>query len=106
MTDPRDTTADDLLRAVEIGRASGLRYIYAGNLPGRVGEWEDTRCPHCAETLIERHGYLIAAYRLTEEGRCPKCATSIPGRWPTHFEGQIASHPFRPRNHSRLFTIR
>jgi len=106
MTDPRDTTTDDLLRAVEIGRASGLRYIYAGNLPGRVGEWEDTRCPHCAETLIERHGYLITAYRLTEEGRCPKCATSIPGRWPTHFEGQIASHPFRPRNHSRLFTIR
>jgi pyruvate formate lyase activating enzyme len=106
MTDPRDTTAEDLLRAVEIGRAAGLRYIYAGNLPGRVGEWEDTRCPNCAETLIERYGYLIKKYRLTEDGRCPKCATAIPGRWPTHFEGQIASHPFLPRNRSQLFTIR
>jgi len=33
----RDTTADDLLRAVEIRRQSGLRYIYAGNLPGQIG---------------------------------------------------------------------
>jgi pyruvate formate lyase activating enzyme len=106
MTDPRDTTVDDLLRAVEIGRAAGLRYIYAGNLPGRVGEWEDTRCPHCAETLIERYGYLIKDYRLTKDGCCPKCATQIPGRWPTHFEGQIASHPFVPRNRLQLFTIR
>ena len=33
----RDTNVDDLLRAAEIGRNSGLRYIYAGNLPGLVG---------------------------------------------------------------------
>jgi len=106
MTDPRDTTVDDLLRAVEIGRQSGLRYIYAGNLPGRVGEWEDTRCPYCSEMLIERYGYLIKDYRLTEDGRCPKCSTAIPGRWPTRFEGQISSHPFLPRSRSQLFTIR
>jgi pyruvate formate lyase activating enzyme len=106
MTDPRDTTVDDLLRAVEIGRAAGLRYIYAGNLPGQVGEWEDTRCPHCAETLIKRYGYLIEDYRLTEDGCCSKCSTAIPGRWPARFEGQIASHPFVPRNRSQLFTIR
>src|SRR5712672_2048360 len=89
MTDPRDTRPEDLLRAVEIGRQSGLRYIYAGNLPGMVGEWEDTRCPQCNETLIERYGYLIKNYRLTREGRCPKCATAIPGRWSARFEGQI-----------------
>jgi pyruvate formate lyase activating enzyme len=101
----RDTMTEDLLRAVEIGRQSGLRYIYAGNLPGRVGEWEDTRCPHCATTLIERYGYLIKDYRLTPEGRCPKCRTVIPGRWSGRFEGQIASHPFLPRSRSVLFTI-
>lgn len=101
----RDTTAEDLLRAVEIGRQSGLRYIYAGNLPGMVGESEDTRCPHCNETLIERHGYLIKNYKLTSDGRCPACATEIPGRWSHHFEAQIASHPFSPRNRSQLFTI-
>jgi pyruvate formate lyase activating enzyme len=105
MTAPRNTTVEDLLQATDIGREAGLRYIYAGNLPGRVGEWENTRCPHCSETLIKRHGYLIKDYRLTPEGRCPTCATQIPGRWPTHFAGQIASHPFRPQSHSPFVTI-
>jgi pyruvate formate lyase activating enzyme len=101
----RDTNAEDLLRAVEIGQQSGLRYIYAGNLPGMVGDWEDTRCPQCSETLIKRHGYLIEDYRLTAEGRCPNCATKIPGRWSTHFDGQVASRPFLPRRASRFVTI-
>jgi len=101
----RDTCAEDLLRAIEIGRQSGLRYIYAGNLPSMVGHWEDTRCPHCHETLIERYGYLIKNYRLTPDGYCPKCATAIPGRWSTQFEGQIASRPFLPRKGKLLFTI-
>jgi pyruvate formate lyase activating enzyme len=106
MTNPRDTRPEDLLRAVEIGRQSGLRYIYAGNLPGMVGPWEHTRCPQCNETLIERHGYLIKNYRLTPDGHCPQCATAIPGRWSACFEGQIASRPFLPRKRSFLFTIR
>jgi pyruvate formate lyase activating enzyme len=101
----RDTNAEDLLRAVEIGQHSGLRYIYAGNLPGMVGDCEDTRCPQCSETLIKRHGYLIEDYRLTAEGRCPECATEIPGRWSAHFDGQIASRPFLPRKRPRFVTI-
>jgi pyruvate formate lyase activating enzyme len=101
----RNTTAEDVLCAVEIGQQSGLRYIYAGNLPGRVGPWEDTRCPHCHETLIKRYGYLIKDYRLTSEGRCPVCATQIPGRWAPEFDGQITSHPFLPHRRSPLFTI-
>jgi len=106
MTSPRDTNLEDLLRAVEIGRQSGLRYIYAGNLPGAVGEREDTRCPTCNQTLIKRYGYLIKDYRLTPEGHCPNCATEIPGRWSAKFEGQISSHPFLPRKTPRLSTIR
>ena len=102
----RDTRPEDLLCAAEIGCQSGLRYIYAGNLPGMVGRWEDTRCPLCNEILIERYGYLIKEYRLTPNGSCPRCATKIPGRWSTAFEGQIASHPFLPRKRSLLFTIR
>jgi pyruvate formate lyase activating enzyme len=101
----RDTNSEDLLRAVEIGRQSGLRYIYAGNLPRMVRHWEDTRCPKCNETLIERRGFLIQEYRLTPDGRCPKCATAIPGRWSAHFEGQIASRPFLPRKNALLVTI-
>ncbi len=101
----RNTTVEDLLRAAEIGQAAGLRYIYAGNLPGRVGLWEDTRCPQCHETLIRRYGYHIEDYRLTPEGRCPGCSHEIPGRWAAKFEGQITSRPFLPQKRSRLFTI-
>ncbi|MGA2099639.1 MAG: AmmeMemoRadiSam system radical SAM enzyme [Candidatus Sulfotelmatobacter sp.] len=101
----RNTRAEDLLRAVEIGQQAGLRYIYAGNLPGAVGRTEDTRCPQCSETLIRRYGYLIEDYRLTPEGRCPRCSCQIPGRWAPEFDGQIASRPFLPQKRSRLFTI-
>jgi len=105
MNDTRSTNVEDLLRALEIGREAGLRYIYAGNLPGMVGEWEDTRCPNCSETLISRYGYHIEDYRLTSEGRCPGCSSPIPGRWAAQFDGQIASIPFLPHKRSRLFTI-
>ncbi len=48
-----------LERAAAIGAAAGLRYVYAGNLPGKVGDLENTNCPTCHEVLIERYGYLI-----------------------------------------------
>jgi pyruvate formate lyase activating enzyme len=105
MTDTRNTRPEDLLRAIEIGRQSGLRYIYAGNLPGMVGSWEDTRCGNCAETLIKRRSYLVEDYRITPQGSCPSCSSPLPGRWPAQFEGQIATHPFLPRGTSRLVTI-
>jgi pyruvate formate lyase activating enzyme len=103
--DQRNTTVEDLLCAVEIGRNAGLIYIYAGNLPGMVGECEDTRCPKCNEILISRYGYLITDYRLTPEGTCPRCSAQIPGRWAPEFDGQITDRPFLPHKRSRLFTI-
>ena len=105
MTSPADTRPEDLLRAVEIGKQAGLRYVYAGNLPGRVGNLEDTRCPGCAATLIKRYSYEIDAYRITADGKCPSCGRAIPGRWASHFNGQVTSHPFLPRRASRLVTI-
>jgi pyruvate formate lyase activating enzyme len=102
MTEPQDTTPEMLLAAAEIGRANGLRYIYAGNQPGRVGGLEDTHCADCGELLVERYGYLIRKYRLTAEGRCPACAATVPGRWGPAFDRQIASHPFVPGSRSRL----
>src|SRR2546421_5776072 len=96
MTDPQNTTADMLLAAADIGRANGLRYVYAGNLPGSVGTLEDTHCAACGELLVARYGYLIRNYRLTSDGRCPACATAVPRRWATQFDKQIASRPFLP----------
>ena len=96
MQDPANTSAEMLLRAAAIARRAGLRYVYAGNLPGQVGDLEDTRCHHCSTTLIERDGYYITSYRVTAEGTCPACGTAIPGRWGASFEGQITSTPFVP----------
>jgi len=81
MTENAATTAEQLIRACEIGREAGLRYVYAGNLPGRVGRWENTYCPSCDELLIERYGYLIKQMKVTRAGTCPKCAALIPGVW-------------------------
>jgi pyruvate formate lyase activating enzyme len=36
------TPASTLLRAVKIGEEAGLHYVYAGNLPGRTGGYENT----------------------------------------------------------------
>ena len=81
MTDNANTTATQLVRACEIGREAGLRYVYAGNLPGGVGRWENTFCPSCDELLIERYGYLIKKMKVTPAGRCPSCSERIPGIW-------------------------
>ena len=81
VTDRHDTTADMLTRAAQIGRAQGLRFVYAGNRPGEVGQLEHTRCPACEAPVIERHGYDIRAYRLTAAGDCGSCGASVPGRW-------------------------
>ncbi len=82
MTAPDNTSASDLIRAAEIGKAAGLRYIYAGNLPGMVGTWENTYCPNCGEILIERCGFQIRKDRLSPAGgQCVKCKASIPGFW-------------------------
>ncbi len=81
MTENSNTSAEQLVQACEIGREAGLRYIYAGNLPGKVGRWENTYCPHCDELLVERYGYSILQMRVTPQGRCPACAKSIPGIW-------------------------
>ena len=97
MTDPDNTSPETLIRAAEIGKKAGLRYIYAGNLPGMVGDLENTRCPDCHELLIERFGYRIINYRLTSDGHCPDCGKPIPGRWDPAFRSQITSHPYVPR---------
>jgi len=81
MTDPDNTDAKTLLRAAEIGKEAGLRYVYAGNLPGQVGEYEDTFCAQCSYRLVQRSGYIIREYRVTNEGTCPQCSTKVPGLW-------------------------
>jgi len=86
MIERRSTTAACLLHAADIGRRAGLEYVYAGNLAGGAGQWEDTRCARCQATLVRRRGYRILEYRITAEGRCPGCGEAIPGRWKGDFQ--------------------
>lgn len=102
MSETTDTTADMLIRAAAIAKDAGLKFVYAGNLPGGVGTLENTYCPDCGELLIERDGYLIRTYRLTSAGACPACDVRVPGRWSPSFEGQITSRPFLPGRSPRL----
>ena len=55
MTDPDNTPAGTLFRAAEIGKTAGLNFIYAGNLPGRVRNWENTYCPACGSPQDPRN---------------------------------------------------
>jgi pyruvate formate lyase activating enzyme len=102
MTDPANTTPAMLVRAAGIARRAGLRYVYAGNVPGRVGELEHTHCASCRERVISRHGYFIQDYRLLPDGGCPRCGSRIPGIWSSRFEGQRAAFPFLPHDRTRI----
>jgi len=80
MTDPENTPPETLIRAAKIGQDAGLHFVYAGNLPGKVGDFENTYCPGCRALLIERRGYEILQNRIAKS-RCPLCHASIPGVW-------------------------
>ncbi|MBI4233060.1 MAG: hypothetical protein HY686_01310, partial [Chloroflexi bacterium] len=81
MTGPENSSAATLLRAARIGQEEGLHFVYAGNLPGMVGQYENTCCPCCNALLVERYGYEILSCRLTDQGACPQCGAAIPGIW-------------------------
>jgi pyruvate formate lyase activating enzyme len=81
MLDAPPTPVETLQRAAEIGQEAGLQYVYAGNIPGRVGSLEDTHCPKCGACVIQRSGYRIIQNQLTQAGACPNCAQEIAGIW-------------------------
>ena len=80
MTGPPPTPAATLARAAAIGERAGLRFVYAGNLPGRLAGREDTRCPACRATVVRRSGFAVLDDRLGA-GACPECGGAVPGVW-------------------------
>ena len=72
------TPVRTLERARRTALEAGLRFAYAGNVPGHPAE--NTVCPGCGATLIARDGYHIVSNRI-EDGRCPECGAAIAGRW-------------------------
>ncbi len=67
-------TSDKIIyKAYEIGKKAGLKYIYAGNMPG--DERENTYCSACGQLAIKRIGYQIE--RLDKKGKCAKCGQNL-----------------------------
>jgi len=80
MTEPPRATTENLDRAYSAGRDAGLHYVYPGNLPGMVGDRENTFCSNCDSTIIRRQGFYVVENRMVA-GNCPDCGTAIPGVW-------------------------
>ncbi|MFH1743793.1 MAG: AmmeMemoRadiSam system radical SAM enzyme [bacterium] len=76
MTDREGTPASLIRTAIDIAKDVGLRYVYAGNLPG--DPTESTRCYSCGHTVIERFGFSVTGSSL-KKGHCAKCGTLIDG---------------------------
>jgi len=72
---PTDTRI--LMKAYDIGKKAGLRYVYVGNV--RDDTHENTCCYKCGEMLIERRGFAVVGNRITDRSACPKCATVVDG---------------------------
>ncbi len=81
MLDFPATSPKQLQQAADIGQEAGLQFVYAGNLPGRVGSLENTYCPYCNALLVERRGYSVGNMLVEPPGNCPVCQRQIPGFW-------------------------
>jgi pyruvate formate lyase activating enzyme len=69
------TSVGSIEKAMEIGKAEGLRYVYAGNIAGSA----DTYCPQCGAVLIKRSGMSTLSSRVSHKGACPVCGARIAG---------------------------
>jgi len=75
VNDLESTPVETLKMAQAIGKKSGLRHVYLGNVPL---EGENTYCYKCNELLIERYGFSILQQKINKS-RCPKCDSVVEG---------------------------
>jgi pyruvate formate lyase activating enzyme len=68
-----ETLVETLKTAYEIGKETGLSYVYTGNVPRLPSE--DTFCPKCGTLIIDRTGYIISRY--DKSGKCPNCGADL-----------------------------
>jgi pyruvate formate lyase activating enzyme len=68
-----ETPIETLKTAYKIGKKTGLKYVYTGNVLDLPSE--DTFCPKCNALTIDRTGYLVK--RFDKNGKCQKCGTDL-----------------------------
>jgi len=69
------TPQKTIIKAVEIGKNAGLKYVYSGNIMDSKSSV--TYCPKCSKKVIERFAYETTRY--DKKGKCPECKTTIDG---------------------------
>jgi pyruvate formate lyase activating enzyme len=70
-----EATPQKLLEELwQAAKDSGLRYVYLGNAPGH--KFEDTTCPKCGKTVIERLGFELTSMHL-DGNRCAFCSNEL-----------------------------
>ncbi len=74
MSDLPPTPVSTIERAYEIGQKVGLKFIYAGNLPGHSSE--STVCYSCGKLAVERFGYQTKVVGL-EDSKCKFCGAEL-----------------------------
>jgi pyruvate formate lyase activating enzyme len=72
------TPTSTLEYSYDIAIKAGIQYVYLGNV---AGHWaENTRCPSCQKTIIERRVFTVIANNVVN-GACKFCNKKIPGVW-------------------------
>jgi pyruvate formate lyase activating enzyme len=61
-------------RACDIGKKAGLKFVYAGNVPGH--DSESTRCYRCGKTAVRRYGYETEVAGL-DGSKCKYCGAEL-----------------------------
>ena len=79
MTAPPNTLTAQLARVAEIGAEEGLRFVYAGNAPGQVGELWNTLVPQVPPTLDCPPGLCGARIQPHRLRRVPQMPDTHPG---------------------------
>jgi pyruvate formate lyase activating enzyme len=72
------TPVNTLVKCREIAQKAGLKYIYIGNVPGLQAE--NTICPKCGKTVVERKGFTIVSNNIVN-AKCKFCNEAISGIW-------------------------
>jgi len=78
--DTPPTPPTTLLKARDIARMGGIKFVYIGNVGSSYQNYESTYCPKCNKLLIKRNGFGVYENKL-KNGKCPKCGETIPGVW-------------------------
>ena len=76
MLDTPRAPIETLIKAKEIAKSYGIKYIYLGNIQND----SSTYCYECGAKLIDRNGFTSGMLNI-EDGKCKACGSSIKGVW-------------------------